>query len=155
MTMVNLVLIALDMNFNFLFSAIVPQVVMYLFIDISVPVAMVAAAICLSFYLLFFFLSKRWRVFILIAFLFFIADTLVLLMLLDDPAASLLNLAFHGYIHFYLIAGTIAWIKLLGVSKDDFRAVIAAAELEAEKEEIDSAIDAVAPDDDSNKSDKV
>ena len=158
LTMVNLVLITLDMDLNFLFSAILPQIILLLFMDISIAFAMMAAVIVLSFYLICFFLSKKWRVFILIAFLVFAIDTLALfatiIIFYLNFSDFIFDAAFHVWIHFYLITGVIAWIKLMGVSKDDFRAVIAEAKLEAEKEELDSAIDTIAPDDGSNESDK-
>ena len=157
LTLANLVLIVLDTNLNFPFSAIVPQVVLILFMDIAMPIAMAAAVICVSFYLLFFFLSKRWRVFILVAFIFFAMDTLFLIdiMLANDFFDFILDIAFHGWIHFYLITGTIAWAKLGNVTRDEFKELVAKVEQEANQEELDSALDTIAPDeeDDSNKSD--
>ena len=75
-------------------------------------------------------------------------------MLATDSFALLLNVAFHAWIHFYLITGTIAWVKLRNVSRDEFRDLVAAVEQEANKEELDSALDVVAQDcgNDSNKS---
>ena len=157
LTMANLVLIALDVNLNFPFSAVIPQVILIWFIDIAFPVAMTAAVISVSIYLLFFFLSKRWRVFVLIAFIFFAMDTFFLLDLMFEIGFMyfIIDIAFHAWIHFYLVSGTIAWAKLRKVSGDEFKAVVAKAALEAEKEELDSALDTVAPDadDDSDKSD--
>ena len=149
LTLANLVMIALDVDIGFPFSAVIPQFILVWFIEISMPVVMTIAVIIVSFYLLFFFLSKRWRVFILIALIFFAMDTLFLLdfMLEFGFSGLLLNLAFHAWIHFYLITGTIAWAKLRKVSKEEFTELVAAVEQEAEKEELDYALDTVAPGD--------
>ena len=156
LTLANLVLIALDVNIGFPFSAVVPQVILIWTMDISMPVAMAVAVIFVSFYLLFYFLSKRWRVFILVAFIFFALDTLYLLdlMLTFGFTDFLLEIAFHAWIHFYLITGTVAWAKLRKVSRDEFTELMSAVKEEADKEELDSALDTVASGDegDSDKS---
>ena len=157
LTMANLVLIALDFNINFPFSAIVPQVILVWFMDVAMPFAMAAAIVSVSVYLLCFFLSKRWRVFILVAFILFAMDTLFLLyaMLSVGFFDFILDIVFHAWIHFYLISGTVAWVKLGSVSRDEFNAVAAEVTKDADEEELKSALDTVAPDakNDSDKSD--
>ena len=150
LTMANLILIVLDVNLNFPFSAIVPQAILFFIMDASLSIALTAAIISVSFYLLFFFLSKRWRVFILVAFIFFALDTLFLLDLMFSyrPADFILDILFHGWIHFYLITGTYAWALLRNVKREDFKAIMAENAKEAEQEELDSALDTVASDDD-------
>ena len=155
-TMINLVLIALEMDLSFLFSAIVPQIILFFSIDmsLSLPFAMTVAILCLSFYVLCFALSKRYRVFILIAFLAFATDTAILLYfaLISGVGDFIFDIAFHAWIHFYLITGIIAWAKLRNVSREEFKAVIESVAAEEEKEELNSALDTVAPDDEKDKS---
>ena len=77
-------------------------------------------------YLLFWVLSKRRRVLMVFALIFFIVDTVFLgagfLGTISEAAlwSVFLSIGLHGWILFCLIKGTIAWAKLRGVTYEQF-----------------------------------
>jgi len=134
-TVVNLILNAFDAGLNFLFSATIPQFIFEIGRSLDaevengvfVVVGLISAFIIIITYFVFWFFAKRIRVFILAALIFFGIDSLVLLFLIISMEFSfsfLLEIAFHGWILYYLINGVKAWAKMRGVSAEVFNAVL-------------------------------
>ncbi|MCL2592943.1 MAG: hypothetical protein FWD82_06215 [Defluviitaleaceae bacterium] len=147
-TLVNLFLISFEIELNFLFSAFVPQLLQIIFIDFSVSIALVVGLLSTSIYLLCYFLSKRWRPFMLIALIFFLIDALIMLgfMLLTGIYAEfLLNVVFHIWILFYLVTGTSAMIKLSKVTPENFKAAQQEMVQNMQAQELNSALNTVSP----------
>jgi len=135
LTVVNIILTAFDAGLNFLFSATIPQFVyeigksfdLELGTNIFMKIGLVMAFIIIVTYFVFWLLSKRIRGFILAALIFFSIDSVVLLSLIlivDFEVSYLLEIAFHGWILFYLINGTRAWYKLRGINTNDFNVIL-------------------------------
>jgi len=147
-TLVNLFLITFGTDLSFLFSAFVPQMILIILEDFSVTGGLIIAILCTSVYLLCYFLSKRWRVFIIIALMLFAIDTLIMLGIFiigGTVSYSIPNIAFHAWIMYYLVTGTIAWVKLLDITPDQIKLIQQEVAQEAKKEELNSALNAVAP----------
>jgi len=148
-TAINLILIAFDAEFHFLFSAIIPQVVQYAlydYIGMEMIGALSVALAITSIFLICYALSKRWRFFILVALILFAVDAafLVLEMVYSgDFVGFSLYVIFHTWILFYLITGTIAWIKLRNVTPGELAAIQTEVTQEADAKELNSAIDTV------------
>jgi len=151
LTILNLTLILAEINFQFLFSAIVPLLILQAMQEVAHTLgsnAILFIGIILSIastliYLLFHFLSKRIRVFMLIALIFFSIDALVLLVLfigLGFDPSLILYIAFAAWILYYLIIGTQAWAKLRHTTPEQIQAALQSAKQEAEVTEINSAI---------------
>ncbi|MCL2376481.1 MAG: hypothetical protein FWC76_03690 [Defluviitaleaceae bacterium] len=141
-TLVNVLLVAFESDWYLLFSATIPWYLMMMGIeeaaiygyDTVTIFFMAAAFLGVFLYLLFWLLSKRFRVFILIAMLVFVADTVLFLVILLDLLLFggfdfflLIDLVFHIWITASLIAGTVAWGRLLGVPREQFEAANAEA----------------------------
>jgi len=146
-TVINLGLIVLEMEFHFLFSAIIPQVVQYVLYDFIGMMGGFAVALAItSIYLICYALSKRWRFFILVALILFAIDAAVLvldMLLTGEYFEYLLYVVFHTWILFYLITGTIAWLQLRKLTPQQMTELQAEIKQAEETEEINSAIDTV------------
>jgi len=152
-TVINLILMAAGSNFYLLFSATVPGLV-YIATWYS-AVGLIAALAITAVYLVCYLLSKKYRVFILVAMILFAVDTAIFLFLLFEIMAAatfefmfLVELAFHAWILFYLITGTVAWAKLRKVTAGELEAARESIENEEAKAALDetkSALDDVAP----------
>jgi len=129
-TIINLFLTAFETGYYFLFSAAVPQA----FFEIGQGLAddyqnnaflitgAILAFIGIAIYLVCWSLSKRYRVFILVALILFSIDTLLCLFFVFGGEFNpfyLLDVACHIWVLYYLITGTIAWAKLRGVNHED------------------------------------
>jgi hypothetical protein len=134
-TVINLALTAFDTGVSFLFSATLPQFVFEVCRTWdTMIIGLVLAFIIIIPYFIFWLLAKRTRVLILVALIFFGIDSLVLLLLLLDVGLStdfqgfqfsyLLELAFHGWILYYLVNGVRAWVKLRSIDTNVFNAVL-------------------------------
>jgi len=146
-TLINLFLIAFDVNLNFLFSAFVPQLLQIIFHG-NVLIGLIIGLAATSVYLLCYALSKRWRVFILIALILFLADTLIMLgtmFITRMYGEFLFDILFHAWILFYLITGTAAWIKLRHVTPDELKAIQQEVAQAEQTEELNSALHTIAP----------
>ena len=152
-TMINFVLIALDANFSFVYSAFFPQLI---FVVIAYDFGLFGLGLILGIgaaavYLLCWILSNRWRAFVLVAMILFSLDTLFRLLLIlgtGDTAGILLDVAICALVLFYLIGGTVAWAKLRRLTPHDFQAVQEDLVQAAHAEEVQSALDAIAPEQD-------
>lgn len=134
-TLVNIIFVITKSDLYFLFSATVPYylAVYGLFwtghlpdavpkgqkIDILpdsfLVVMLVIAAVILLLYLLFFFLSKKHPAFLIAALVFFAIDCIYMLYTVFSTGfevSSLIDIAFHGWVLYYLISGVIASRKL-------------------------------------------
>ena len=134
-TVINTILTVFDAEINFLFSATLPQFIFGLSrtldsemgSNIFTIIGIVCAFIIIITYFIFWILSKRIRILILAALIFFCLDSLVLLMLIltiDFEFSILLEIAFHCWILYYLVVGTKAWNKMLGVSTEEYIAIL-------------------------------
>ena len=136
-TALNLLLTAIDAGIYFPFSATVPQFAFEVgkglagdlqnntFLFIGLFIAVILAAL----YLVCWFFAKRTRGFIAVALVFFSLDSLLFLFIIfisDFELSLLLDVAFHGWVLFSLISGTIAWAKLRKVSVEEINAVLTA-----------------------------
>ncbi len=134
-TLVNIILLVTGSDMYFLFSATVPyylaifgllwtghlpdvvpegQEIQYLS-DSFLIVTLVIAAVILLLYLLFFFLSKKHPAFLIAALVFFAIDCVYMLYTVFSTGfevSSLIDIAFHGLVLYYLISGVIASRKL-------------------------------------------
>ena len=134
-TVINIILSALDAGVNFLFSATIPQVIFEICkgldsdsgSNLFTVIGLIIAAIIIITYVVFWLLSKNLRVFILVALIFFAVDSLVLVFIIlnvEFTYTFLLEIAFHGWILYYLINGVRAWSKLSGVDTDVFNTIL-------------------------------
>lgn len=134
-TLVNIILVIAKSDMYFLFSATVPyylavyglfwtghlpdevpegQEIQYLS-DSFLVVMLVIAAVILVLYLLFFFLSKKHYGFLIAALVFFAIDCVYMaytIFSVGFEVSSLIDLAFHAWVLYYLISGVIAGVKL-------------------------------------------
>jgi len=123
-TMANVMLTAFGSDFYLLFSATVPMLALILLED-AMAVGLIVAMLGVFVYFLCWLLSKRKRVFILVALILFSVDTLLFLattgivfLLGFGDFMIIVEIAFHGWILYYLITGTAAWAKLRGVTEE-------------------------------------
>ena len=134
-TAINLILTAFDSGVSFLFSATLPQFVLEIgqVLDSEMErsfftiVGLVFACIIIITYFVFWILAKRIRVFILVALIFFGIDTLALLYVISNMEFNfslLLQIAFHGWVLYYLVNGVKAWSKTRDVSTDVFNVIM-------------------------------
>lgn len=130
-TTVNVFLLLLNTDLSFLFSATFP----IFFVGIGqvfteqtgsnafLLIGTVIAFISIALYAVCYFLSKKRKVFILVALVLFVLDTLLLLWLslLEFEVSSLIDIAFHVWILYYLIIGVAAWsgLKKLPPEQED------------------------------------
>jgi len=141
-TLINILLLAFESDFYLLFSATVPMIVLEFFMEeaaisgipVYTTIGIIIALFGVLVYFVFWLLSKRVRAFILISLIVFAIDTLLFVMLIAGAflldgwfePAFLIDLAFHAWILFYLITGTVAWAKLKGVSTEQLQEAKAA-----------------------------
>jgi len=121
--------------------------------EISITAGLIAGLLGTSVYLICYLFSKKWRAFILVALILFSLDALIMLgvmVLTGEYAEFLLNVLFHAWILFYLISGTVAWAKLIGVTPAALKEIQHEVSEDEQKEELNSAIDAIAPNGDDN-----
>jgi len=139
LTAVNIFLLAFDAGWHLFFSAFVPQAIMYFFIYAGViGVGLVVALLAAGTYFVCWLLSKRWRVFMLVALILFSIDSLIFFILALGMFAGggftfgdIIQAVIQIWILYYLIIGTIAWARLRKVSADD----VAVAQQEADDAE--------------------
>ena len=122
LTIVNTVLIALNADMVFTFSAYVPQLVTYIFMDMAADLQVksyfyigIAIAILMALiYLAFWFGAKKKSGFLIFALILFGIDTAVLLYDLTSyfEASYLIDIAFHAWVIYDLILGISAYSKL-------------------------------------------
>ncbi|MCL2409863.1 MAG: hypothetical protein FWC96_09710 [Oscillospiraceae bacterium] len=158
LTAINLVLYVTGTDISFLYSAFFPQAVL-IFVEawfgslwFGFAIAIATAAI----YLACWALSRRWRWFILVALILFFLDTAFLAWILvpyilntgDGFIWALIELGFAIWILISLISGTIAWAKLRRATPDEIKTIQQEITQEEEKKELNSALDAIAPDQD-------
>ncbi|MCL2838621.1 MAG: hypothetical protein FWE04_06115 [Oscillospiraceae bacterium] len=153
-TLVNLLLIVFNVDWHFFFSATVPMLILHFTQELSFYYgnAIYVVGIILAFggallYFVFWLLSKRFRVFMLISLIVFGIDALVFLILIlfgGFDGTLIINLAFSGWILYYLIIGTAAWGKLLRIPAAEVQAAVDAAKQEAEATETQTALNDIA-----------
>ena len=148
-TVINLLLETFGADFYLLYSASVPQFVLLIADEIGIyGFGLVLALIITAVYLVCWALSKRWRIFILIALILFSLDTLFLLLLVIDAenfSLFLIDLAFCVWILFSLARGSIAWFKLRRVSPDEILALQDEISQAAQTYETDTALNSLLP----------
>jgi hypothetical protein len=134
-TVINLILTYFDAGVNFLFSATFPQFVLEIGkamnsemeSNVLITVGLIIAFIIIIPYFIFWILSRRVRVLILVALIFFSIDSLLLLYLIFNMEFNfsvLLEIAFHVWILYYLISGVKAWYKLRSINTEIFNTVL-------------------------------
>ena len=148
LTTVNLLLQFFGSNWNFAFSASIPTIIFGILEHFSPIVALLVSLSGAFLYLLFYILSKKKRVFILVSLILFSIDTVVFLILtllvgLFGFGFSIIEIAIHAWVMYYLIIGTIAWSKLRNVSQEEFDLAREAVMSKTETDEIVSALDGI------------
>ena len=132
---INLLLPAFGINFYLLFSATVPQLIYEISRSYSAELqndallisGFITAFIIVGIFLICWLLSKRRRVFILIALILFGVDSLIFLLLAIAAgfnANLILDTVFHGLVTYYLAGGAIAWKKLRGIDVGEYNAAL-------------------------------
>ena len=121
-SVINIALVLLNTNISFLFTAILPTLIIQIGQIVSAETGNTAflwitGAIAIAIVLLYcmcYLLSKKRGVFMLVALILFTLDTLALvwLLTLGFEAGFLFDIAFHVWILYYLIIGTKAWSDL-------------------------------------------
>jgi len=151
-TVVNLFLSIYGSDFYMLFSATLPTILYnahrifpgFVAADMG-DFGIVVAFAVIFFYCICWLLSKRHRVFIVFALIFFTIDTLIFMYIVFiwfglSDARVFIELAFHAWVMFYLITGAIAWWKLREVSDEDLSSAISAANALATDAEANAAV---------------
>lgn len=160
LTTISVFLAAMGSNFVFFFSAPFPLYVFHIasvfyggLTTAGVVVSVVIAIIAIGVYFLCWWLSKKFRVFILIALIFFsievFVNALFMLSVLFSgyfDIGSIVGMAFHGWILYCLIGGTIAWAKLSGATPEEIQSAQQEAAAELSREETNSAMDEISGD---------
>jgi len=128
-TAINLLLEVIGADFYMLYSASIPQIIFYIVADdFGAPLfGFLLALIFTSSYLVCWALAKRWRVFVLIALIFFLIDTLILFAVASfagDLVSFLIDIAVCVWIIVSLSIGTHAWAKLINVTPEDVNAAL-------------------------------
>jgi len=134
-TFVNLVLAAAGSDFSFLFTAPIPSAIMFLLVDVGLMwVGLVIAVALTSVYLVLSIFARKVRALILVALILFACEAgllgivyLGLIALGEFDLFMIIELAFCGWILYYLVIGTIAWRKLVGVPQEVLDSVYAQA----------------------------
>lgn len=149
-TTINLILAAFESGFFFLFSATMPTII---FEFIGAPVGIILAFGGVLIYLICWLLAKKYRAFILVALILFSIDTIVFFILLFGVMAAfeigyLLEIAFHAWVMFYLITGTMAWVRLMKVTPEQIKSAQAEVAKETANAEADAALKSISDKDD-------
>jgi len=167
-TTINLFLFITGSTISFLFSAIIPRVILMRADalawshnnDVLWLGGIVLAFSCVFIYCLCWMMAKRQRVWILIALIFFSIDAVVFTYFLFIGLAAgifelfvLIEVAFYGWIMYYLITGTIAWSKLRHVTPQQFAQAAQDAGSAAATTEAQNALKNLNPDDEDDKTD--
>lgn len=118
LTVVNIALYLLEADLMFLFSATVPYYMVIFGHSSEIPAlficTVIVAAVILVLYLLCWILSKKNRVWIRVALVMFIFDTIALLFVTFgfENTGAVMDIVFHALVLYYLIIGTSAANKL-------------------------------------------
>ncbi len=129
-TAINLVLVMIQADFYFIFTALIPVYALYIGKELTLEFGVAfynifgygIAVFLLLLYGVSWFFTKRYRTFILIAFVLFLLDCLVMVYFIlaygfelsDAP-----NLLYHGWIIYTLTLSVIDWYKLRKVAPED------------------------------------
>ena len=117
LTAANIVLMLIEADFNFPFSAFVPQAAIlfaqeFLFYSLTVEAFLcyIIAAVIVALFLLSWVLSKNRLGWLWLGLILFLTDTGVLLYfsISDFDASGIIDLLFHAWVLFYLIRGAIS-----------------------------------------------
>lgn len=121
LTVLNIILLVTESSISFPFSAVIPQIsaiwgIIWLGMEQTVPaiLGIAVAVICLAAYFLCYFFSKKHYGWMIAALCLFSLDSLACLYytLKDFDAAYLIDIAFHGWVMYYLIIGVINGARL-------------------------------------------
>ena len=134
-TSINLVLTIANAGVYLLFSATAPLFSLTLgqalneslSSNIYVIIGLIIALIMVAIYLACWHYANRKRGLILVAFIFFIIDTLLLTFLVfveGFDQSYILDIVFHVWILYYLYIGTMAWAKLRKTNNDEFNTIL-------------------------------
>ena len=130
MTVANIVLFAIWDNSSFMFTAFTPIIALYNYsTDGTVSsTGIISALFLVAIFLGCYFLSKRYKPFMLVALILFLVDTFVLVnriisVISDDSHkfdfSMMAIVMFHAFVLYYLVSGTIAWVKLKKLSQEE------------------------------------
>jgi len=153
-TLINVIMATLGTGYYFLFSATGPMLILEIFQQLSaefgggfLTVGVGLALLGVFIYFLFWLLSKKHRVCILLALIIFSIDTILFLGLiaLEFEASLIIDLAFHAWVLYYLIIGTIAWAKLKTVSPETLQSITQEENQKIVAHEINTAVEDLAP----------
>ena len=111
-TIISVALTVLNVFISY-FSLFAPIFAIFLLENVGI----IIAGCMILMYLLCYFLSKKYKVLMLVALILFIVDTLILLAFVlytleVQSKYVLIDIAFHAFILYYLINGVVAWDKM-------------------------------------------
>jgi len=164
-TLINLFLSISDSSFSFFFSAFIPSLIIEFALSLGsntiwMGSIIVAFGIVFAYYLCW-MLSKRQRAWILVALILFSIDALIFLFIVifagflgEINMSLLIQVAFYGWIMYYLITGTVAWAKLKNLSSRQIMAAHRKAVKEIASAESDKALKNLSPDDEKEEDGK-
>lgn len=153
LTVVNMVMLLANAGSYFLFSAFIPYYMTLIGMDLcgkmpaeyygeyygqfefwdqSFLISMIVIAVfILLLYLLSWFLSKNHKVgWLIFSLVFFSVDTLCMILLLENPAGSILDILLHVLVIYYLISGIRAHYKLMKLPPEEVVSDAAPIEIE-------------------------
>lgn len=126
---VNVILLLINSGTYFLFSAAFPifsvelgQILSQeLGISAYYTIGIVVAFLAIAFYGICYLLSKRYKAFILVAFIGFVIDTILLIWfsILEIDISMIIDIIIHAWVIYYLVIGVRAWLGLRKATTDD------------------------------------
>ena len=168
-TVINLVLILMETDVSFLFSATMPSILLYVdwgfleFVNnLGEPLSMARIVVAFgitSIYLFCWIFAKKVRVLIVVAFVLFAADALLFIGVIayygvEFDFSLAIQVGFLLWIMYYLVMGMIAWVNLRNTSSKDVEAAQQEVSQEALNAEANTALNELSIQDDSSNNDE-
>ncbi|MDR2941415.1 MAG: hypothetical protein LBV17_02355 [Treponema sp.] len=130
-TVINIILALINANVYFPFSATLPLIVLEMGRSLDTKmgspiflyIGLIIAFFIILLYFIFWILSKKIRVLILVVLIFFCIDSLFLIYLIINSEleiSTIIEIVFHFWVLYYLIIGTKTWLKLRSVSTEEY-----------------------------------
>ncbi|MCL2455993.1 MAG: hypothetical protein FWD19_00415 [Defluviitaleaceae bacterium] len=151
---VNLFLAATDSTISFPFSAVIPIVAFVIGNAFGgMAAAFALAFLCIASYLFCWEFSKKFRVLMLVALIFYVVDSAVygFIFLSEFDSSFFIQLAFRAWVLYYLVTGTTAWFNLRGTTHDQISAAENEAADSAAKIETENALKEILPEEEKNE----
>ncbi|MCL2427419.1 MAG: hypothetical protein FWD05_13920 [Oscillospiraceae bacterium] len=150
-TVINLFLHSAGLDLQILYSAFFPWFLYTMMIEnagVAVWAGFFMGVICASVYLVCWALSKRWRVFVVVAMILFMLDAVVLIfvtLISGEFLSFLIDIAVCAWILYRLISGTIAFSSLNNISPEQLKLVQENISETENADELNSALNNLIP----------